>query len=208
MARTPNLLDYTNTESLQKGLGKESGDLLSAGSTLLDKGGRATDSGINALMPLISHFAKIVSGSASDIDAEAASEVGGVKSAYQSARDNITNFTPRGGGLSSSLAASRTAEAGDVAKVRSSVRKDAESGLAQVSQILSSLGLSEQQLGVNTKGAGIQGMGKLLDIALKQDEDSSSLWGKIGGTIGAVAGSFLFPPAAPELLGGAASLWK
>jgi hypothetical protein len=201
------LMDYTDTNSLQKGIGSGAAGVYKQGSDLLTTGKQTTEQGTAAFAPLISHFMKILKGDASEIDQEIQPEVSGVKDSYQAARDSITRSTPRGGGLASSLAANKTGEASQIANIRASARKDASGGLAQIGQQLLGAGLNEQSLGINAEGGALKDFGGLLQAAMKQDEDSSSFWGKIGGTIGAVAGSILFPPAAPALLGGAVGLW-
>lgn len=193
MPTTPNLMDYTNTSSLQSGIGTAASDLVTSGQ-------QTKNQGLNTFQPLISHFMKILSGDSTAIDAELAPEISGTKDSYQAARDAVTNFTPRGGGLASSMSANRTSEASDISKIKSTARTSAATSLAGIGQSLLTTGAQEE-------GAGIQDFGKLLDAAMKQDENSASLWGKIGGTIGAVVGSVLFPPAAPALLGGAVAAW-
>ena len=195
MASTPglSLYDFSDTGNLQQGIGK--------GATgLFNQGAGVSGEAMASLTPVLQRLKSIVSGNASEIDAEAAPEVSGVRNAYQAARDSITNFTPRGGGLTSSIAANRTGEASDISKVRSSVR-------SQAGAQLEGLGAQMLQTGGQEEQAGLGQFGQLLQAAMKQDEQSSSFWGKIGGTIGAVAGSILFPPAAPALLGGAVKGW-
>ncbi len=176
---TPNLslLDFSDPGSLQSGIGKATSSQLSQGSDL-------TSSGLAAFAPIISRLQKIVSGDASEIDQEAAPEISGVKSSYQSARDAITNFTPRGGWLASSMAANRTGEASDIAKVRASVRSGAQSDLEKIAGGLLSTGTNEQT-------SAIGNFGNLLSAGMQQQQSNRSFWGSIGSAAAGIAMAFL-----------------
>lgn len=182
------LMDYTDTGSLQKGIGQGASTLFGQGSDTVASGKKKTDTGFDTFAPLISRFMKIVTGDASEIDAASAPEISGTKDSYQAARDAVTNFTPRGGGLSSAMSANRTQEASDISKIRASVRSNADTSLAEIGKALMMSGISEQQIGLGVESASLGDFAKLLDAAIKQDENSSSFWGSIGGVIGKLLG--------------------
>lgn len=102
--------------------------------------------GSEALGPVLEHFKNLLSGDPQALLNATKAQRGRVIDQYDSARQAITNFGPRGGGTTSALAASRFSEANALSDITSQAQEGAAGALAQLGPQLAGLGLSAQQL--------------------------------------------------------------
>jgi hypothetical protein len=118
--------------------------------------------GSEALSPAIAYFRQLLSGNPADLLAATAPERGRVLDQYDSARQAIANFSPRGGGVTSALNESRVKEASDLSTLTSNVRP-------QAAQALGSLGQSTTQTGLSAEEASVQALSQVLGPLLQQE---------------------------------------
>lgn len=110
------------------------------------QGSDLADTGTSTLMPAIKYLRNILSANPAEAMAATAPERGRVIDQYDTARKAISEFGPRGGGTTSTLAQSRLSEAGDIADVTNTARREAFGQSAGLGTTLTGLGLSADQL--------------------------------------------------------------
>jgi hypothetical protein len=159
---------------------KASGAAGQAAGNLFGQGGDLMKSGQFDLGAVISRLQKLLSGDPGTVDQAIQPQAQGVTSAYETARRNIAQFTPRGGGQSGAITQSRLSEASDIGSLRASAVNSASSQLAQIGQNL--LGT-----GAQLESASVGQMLSLVQDAIKQQGDNRSFWSGIGTAIGKLA---------------------
>lgn len=112
----------------------------------------------------------------------AAPEVNTILSQYDTAKKNLSQFAPRGGGTNSQLANLPFQESGAITNLLGSERSNA-------AQLLSSLGLGEGGLGSSLlprdSGAG----SSLLNYGLQNQEQQGQMFGQVGTSLGTLLGT-------------------
>lgn len=102
--------------------------------------------GTDALGPVLTYLKGVLGDNPSAVMDATRPERARVIDQYDTARKAISQFGPRGGGLTSSLAESNISEGETLAGITSAARKDAAGQAASLGTTLTGLGLSAQQL--------------------------------------------------------------
>lgn len=157
---------------------------LSGSKDLISQGKDLTTEGSDALHPVIQQFMDLLSGDREAVDAAIAPEERSVLDQYDVSRRAIGEFGPRGGGATSTIAQSRFKQAGDITTLRSSVRRDAASSLAEIGSRLTAQGIGAQTGGIN-------GFMNLLQQALESKGQDLQTMGQLGEGLGTILSLFL-----------------
>jgi hypothetical protein len=157
--------------------GAASASLFGTGSSLLS-------GGMASLQPVIDHLMKLLSGDPGAVDQAAAPQVARVIDQYDTARKNIAEFSPRGGGTNSALAGSRVQEGRDISDVKNNAITSAISQLAQV-------GGTELSAGEAASSSGLQGMLQTLQAAIQSKGQNIDLLSSLGGGLGTLLAAFI-----------------
>lgn len=176
-ALVPGVSDWTDPGSISTTAGVTASNLSSQGSGLVG-GGMAT------FAPVIQQLMRIIQGNQTEVDTALAPQESSIMAQYDTARRNIANFTPRGGGQTSALAGSRIAEAGKISDLRSSARTSAIGELA-------SIGGTELSAGANLESTGLQGILATLQSAITERGQNLSFFGDLGKGIGSLLGAWI-----------------
>lgn len=122
-------------------------DALKASSEALTaKSHQLGDQGDKALNQVLDYYGKLTSGDPNAVLDATKAQRGRVIDQYDTARKNILEFNPRGGGTTSTLAQSRLDEASALSDATSTATGDAAKIMAGLGPQLEGLGLSAQQL--------------------------------------------------------------
>jgi hypothetical protein len=148
-------------------------------------------------------YQRILSGDRAAVSSAAGPEISAIGRSYAGVTRGLGEFAPRGGGTTSAAAASRFAEAGDIARTKESLFQAAPEGLARTSSELgrlaeTALGLSAEELG---QSAGIK-QGELAFL-LGHDEVAQRTGAAAGAGLGALLFKFLNEGGVASISGGA-----
>ena len=102
--------------------------------------------GSDALAPVLNYFSALLGNNPAALMEATKADRGRVIDQYDAARTAIAQFGPRGGGTTSAMAASRTAQAHQLNDVMSTARRDAATQAGQLGTAVTGLGLSADQL--------------------------------------------------------------
>lgn len=167
-------------------------DALQASSERLQgQAGELSGMGGEALAPALKYFASLLSGNPADLMEATRPERGRVIDQYDTARQAIGQFGPRGGGTTSALAQSRISEAGDLADVTAQARRGAAETSAGLGQSLTALGLSAEQLASADLNSIISAVLNKQGLDLSKRGQNLQAMTGLGESLGALLGLFL-----------------
>lgn len=172
-------VDYTKPGSMLSLMGSESQGMMGQGRDIVGQGQEA-------LVPVIAHLMKLLGGDPQEVEEAILPETQGVLAQYDTARRAVAEFTPRGGGQVSAFANSRIAEASDLASLRSTARRSAVGELSK-------LGVAQEEVGGRLEGQGLQGLGGVLEGALREAASKRQMWSDLGMGIGMMAATLFAP---------------
>ena len=115
------------------------------------------------------------------------SERGRVIDQYDTARQAITEFGPRGGGTTSALASSRIQQGNQISDLMSQGKQQAAAGLADIGQVIAGVGLTQEQIASMDTNAVLDAVLKREELAVTKSGQKAALWGGL-----AEAGAGLF----------------
>jgi hypothetical protein len=122
-------------------------DLISSAGTTRKFGEAVLPEARGGLERAQNFYQKILSGDRAAVSSAAGPEISAIGRSYAGVTRGLGEFAPRGGGTTSAAAASRFAEAGDIARTKESLFQAAPEGLARTSGALGAL--AEQALGLS-----------------------------------------------------------
>jgi hypothetical protein len=171
--------------------------LLGTGSDVLGKGSNLLGQGVNALNQPLSYYQGLL-GNRQEALTAAAPEISTIQGQYNTAARAVSEFSPRGGGRVAQGADLPFTKQAAIQDVITKQRPMAAEGVTKIGQLLSTLGLSEQQIAtmLDQLGIGSQQLSAntelgLADIEIGQQAQSSAALGNIGSSIGGIlAGLF------------------
>ena len=155
---------------------KSAGDLKTAGT-------KATATGQEALSPALKYFQALVSGDPNAILQATAPDRARVIDQYDTARKNIAQFSPRGGGQSSNINEGFTKEASDLSTGTASARSNAATALASIGNAETEQGLTAEERSISALSATLQ---PLLQQGEQQNNSVISTFTGIGKLLGSV----------------------
>lgn len=180
-------IDYTDPDSIAKGVG--------AGAQALDQRGQTLSAtGMDALSPVLGQLMKLFSGDENAIGDATRPQVKGVLDQYDAARRSIAQFAPRGGGRETALATSRFSEASDIGNIRSNA-------VTSATQQLSTIGASLLNAGENEQTQSLSSLMGLLQNAQQDKSNSAALWSQIGIHAGKLAAAWFTGGASVAVVG-------
>ena len=155
--------------------------------------------GTSGLQPALRFLTAITRGDPGAVGQATRPERARVIDQYDTARRAVAQFTPRGGGQTSAIAQSFTDEAGTLADIFATGRREGATALGQLSTRLAALG-------IQAEGLAGQNLSTLVQAYLSQDASARASSGAFGQSIGSLVGLMLFGPAggaAGTAIGGA-----
>ncbi len=154
--------------------------------------------GTTGLQPALRFLTAITRGDPGAVGQATQPERRRVIDKYDTARRAVAQFAPRGGGQTSVIAQSFADEAGTLADITATGRREGATALAQLSARLAGLGISAE-------GIAGQNLGTLVQAYLARDQQAGQRSASFGKALGSLAGLLLFGPAgaaAGNALGG------
>lgn len=124
--------------------------------------------------------------------AQEAPDVRSILSQYDGARQALSEFAPRGGGRASGGSNLAFKQAGDINALLQRARPQASANLTNIGQILSSLGLSQEQLGLTGENYAAQDLLGRRGQNIQENANTQQILAGLGASIG----KLLVPPAA------------
>lgn len=162
--------------------------------TATDAGARSKQlgaAGDQSLQQVVDYYSKLLTGNADAIAQATQPERARVIDQYDTARDAIAKFSPRGGGTTSASAYSRIAEANELADVTGRARQGAAPALAQIGQAEQGLGLSAAQLQSSDLTTLIQKTLAERGLDLQSRGQNLATVSGLGETLGTILGMIL-----------------
>ena len=164
------------------------GDLSTLAKSLSASGDKSTNTGMDALAPVLKYLNGLMSGNPADTLSATAPERASVLSQYDTARQAITKSSPRGGGLALASTELNTKQAGDLAALPAKARTDAASAESQLGTTLTGQGIQAQSAAGSDLATAVQAANTQ---AAQQAQSNSAAGAGIGSLI-ADAIPFLF----------------
>lgn len=141
--------------------------------------------GATGLQPALRFLTAITRGDPGAVGQATQPERARVIDQYDTARQAIAQFTPRGGGQTSTIARSFTDEAGALGDIFATGRREGATALSELSTQLASLG-------IQAEGLAGQNLSSLVNAFLAQDEAARASSEGFGMSIGSLIGMMLF----------------
>lgn len=174
----------TSTDELIKSLTDQSTKLNARGDQLGGEGDESTKA-------VTDYFRKLVGGDAAALLDATKVERGRVIDQYDTARDAIAKFGPRGGGSTSASAASRISEANQLSDITAASRTNAADKLAGIGLSEQGLGLSAEQLASGDIGQVLQAMFGQSQLDLTKRGQNAQTSAAIAEGLGTLIGLYL-----------------
>lgn len=121
-------------------------DVTSSRKRVQAEGADLSGAGTDLAGPIVEYFKKLTGGDPSAVMQATLPERAKVIDQYDTARQAIAQFTPRGGGQTAALAQSRFNQASDISNITATARREGMSQGSQLATYLTSLGLSAEQI--------------------------------------------------------------
>ena len=137
------------------------------------------------------YFRALVGGDPAALLDATKAERGRVIDQYDTARDAIAKFGPRGGGSTSASAASRISEANQLSDITAGARTNAADKLAGVGLSEQGLGLSAEQLASGDIGQVLQAMFGQQQLDVQKSGQKSANYAAMAQGIGTLIGLYL-----------------
>lgn len=145
----------------------------------------------DTLQPVLEYFRKLTSNDPNATLAATAPDRARVIDQYDTARQAIAQFTPRGGGQNAALATSRFSQADEMSNLASTARTTAMGQSSQLGQFLASLGLSEEQIASGDLSTIINAVLQQKGMDVTQHGQNLQALGSAGEGIGTLLGLLL-----------------
>lgn len=167
-----------------KGVSAALADLKQNTTSLTNTGKALGESGSDVMGPALQYLKAVTGGDPAAIAEAIKPERRRIIDQYDTAKKNVAEFGPRGGGTAGALAQVNATEAGDLATAGAQARQGAMSQAT-------STGTALQGLGVGATQAAGQNLQTSLQAYMKQAEDSGKSAADIGMGIAKIVGMFL-----------------
>jgi len=148
----------------------------------------ALDEGLTDLGQASDYFSDLLGSDPAALMEATKAERGKVIDQYDTARQAITEFGPKGGGTTSALAQSRIAQANQLSDLMATGRREAAQGIADIGQVIAGVGLTQEQIASAD-------LNSVLDAALTREGhditkrgQTMGAWGDVGELAGTVLG--------------------
>ncbi len=141
--------------------------------------------GATGLQPALRFLTAITRGDPGAVGQATRPERSRVIDQYDTARQAIAQFAPRGGGQTSAIARSFTEEAGALGDIFATGRREGATALSQ-------LGVQLKGLGIQAEGLAGQNLSSLVSAYLAQDAEARQSSEGFGEALGSLAGLLLF----------------
>lgn len=165
-------------DDLLQRIGQHSEQVGAQGDDLLDLG-------TSGLQPALEFLTSITRGDAGAIGDATRPERTRVLDQYDTARKSVAQFTPRGGGQTSTIARSFTDEANTLSNIFATGRREGATAL-------STLGTRLAGMGINAKALEGQDLTNLVNAYLTQSAQEQQSSASFGESLGTLAGMLLF----------------
>lgn len=178
--KTPAATDPNAPPTIDSLIGKQSttaNNLISGGDDLAAKGEAGVDLSLN-------HLTKVLSGDRATVTNELAPEYDQILGQYDTARRNIMQTGPRGGGKGEAVAESFFKQADTTSRVTSEARSGAAEKIAAISGARASRGAA-------TRTTGIAALDNILQALTAKRGQTMATYGQVGEGLGAIVASLL-----------------
>jgi len=136
---------------------------------------------------------RILSGDRTAIMEMLGPEVGAIHAQSNAMKNNLAQFAPRGGGLGAAMMDIGNTDAGKIGNLISSVRPRAAEELAEIGSRQGSLGSSLVGMGTGAASSALGALGgsqgREMEQANLNQNRGDSIWGDMGGALGAILAS-------------------
>ncbi len=173
-------------------------DLVGKGLNVFGAGSDVFKSGLTALGKPLSYYEGLL-GNRQEALTAAAPEVSTIQGQFDTAARAVAEFSPRGGGRVSRSADLPFTKQAAVQDVLTKQRPAAAQGITQIGQLLSQLGLSQEQvgemlsqLGISEQQLGANELESAIGTRMGQTAQKNQLLGDLGQGIGTLLGSIFF----------------
>jgi hypothetical protein len=123
-------------------------------------------------------------------------ERGRVIDQYDTARQAISEFGPRGGGATSAMAASRVAQANQLSDITAQAKQQAVTGAADVGATIANLGMTAEQVASADLNTVLNAMLSREGHDIEKRGQTMGMWSGIGEAAGSILGSYFGGKAA------------
>lgn len=158
---------------------------------LSKRGDQLGASGDNSMKLVTDYFSKLVGGDEQALLDATKVERGRVINQYDTARNAITQFGPRGGGSTSASAYSRISEANELSDVTASARTNAADKLTGIGATEQGLGLSADQLASGDIGQVLQSLFGQEQLDAQKSGQKSANYSALAQGIGTILALYL-----------------
>jgi len=152
-------------QSLQTLTSGQGQSALTSGQGLLQGGGAALTSGVNAADPALSFLSQLTAGDQGDVSQAAQPQIDSITQQFDQIR-NMISQQPRGGGKTTALAEAPFQKSAAITRTEGDMRTSAASSLGSLGTTLAGLGLGQEQVGLGQEGIGAGLEGQASNIAL------------------------------------------
>lgn len=173
-------------------IGEIGGKQQAAADTAGKRGGKAFKFFNQSAKPALDYWRNILGGDRTAISEFLGPELESVSSTYDSLGDQLTDFTPRGGGRASGQIELANRQASDTSNIVQSARPRAAGALGDLAGMFG--GVAGQQGGLELGGLGQAGQTglQLNELAARDRQAKMQFWGSLAGAAGGLAGDLFF----------------
>lgn len=174
------------------------GDLTSSKDRNTDLAKMFNEEGQHLLQPLTEYLKAVTGGDRQALLQATMPERRRVIDQYATAKKAIAEFTPRGGGQAAAGAQLQADQAGDLANIGASARKE---GFQQSGQV----GMGLQGMGLQADAIASGDLNSLIQTLTAQEEAKANRWAQVGQAAGMIAAMYFTGGAAAPALAAAAA---
>lgn len=165
--------------------------LRNSSTAMRQRGDTLNAMGTEAVNPVLQYFSALLKGDPNALLQATQPERARVIDQYDTARQAISQFSPRGGGTNAALAQSRFGQASTLANITATARSAAAGQAGQIGTALTGLGLNAQQLASADLNTIINAILTREGFATQERGQNLGAVGGIGEGIGSLIGLWL-----------------
>lgn len=165
--------------------------LANRGKQLQGKADVQQEEGMNALNTSLDYYGDILGNDAGAAMDATKAERGRVIDQYDTARQSIAEFGPRGGGTTSALANSRIQQGNQISDIGANQKAQAAQATADIGATIAGIGMTQEQIASADINAVIDSMLAQQGIDVQKAGQKAALWGDIASVGGDIIGGYL-----------------